>query len=117
MPFKIEFGEKYYRIISPDDQVESKVVGFCEAATILWNDKVYIAFLTGAEGEVPKVYEAESWPSLPAVDTVSEEVDFDMDHKIQAGECPRCEGWGVLMVDDPDNPPDAEEDEEVEVVD
>jgi len=95
MQFTIEYGEKRFRVVAPDGEYE-EAVSYCAVSTVEYGGTVYGAYLNGEEGEIDpgpdepnqlapsenaKVYDLSNWPALVAVETVTENVDFEEDEE------------------------------------
>ena len=94
-PFKIEYSDYRFRVVSPDGNYED-AVSFCSFSTVEVDGDVYVAYLSGDEPELEKlqadesavemktteikVYKVVQWPrALEPVETVIEECEFDAD--------------------------------------
>lgn len=92
--FKIEYGEKRFRVVAPNDEYE-EAVSYCSVSTVEYLGRVYAAYLNGEEKEfdpgadVPNqlvaspratVYDiTDGLQNAKPMPTVTENVDFEED--------------------------------------
>jgi hypothetical protein len=100
--FKIEYGERVFAVVSPEgydpDGNPQETATYAAVATVLYQDRVYAAYLHGNEEELHSdpndpepavlkpgptavVYDITDWPTMVPVKTVTEAVVFDEDEE------------------------------------
>ncbi len=100
--FKIEYGERVFAVVSPagydPDGNPQETATYCAVATLLYEGRIYAAFLNGDEEELHSeesdpepatlkpgpstlVYDITDWPKMVPVKTVTEAVVFDEDEE------------------------------------